>query len=175
MVAGTALVLYPKTLKSFPKTPYVVGGVPSLYKFLAQQPPDSLTASLANEADNIPAYTKRSILVGKEYALPFHPQYYAKFSEKMIDLINAQYSEDIKQVINFINKYNIKFWLVDVGAFQPEYIGKNSWIKQYQPAATMAMSKLLLSSKLILPQLMKSCSVLETENLILLKTECMKK
>lgn len=173
-IVGAALVLYPTTLKTFPKTPYVVGSVPTLYKFLLSQPPDSLVASLAEEADNIPPFAKRPILVGKEYALPFHTKYYAQFSPRMTDLINAQYNQDISQVVNFIDKYGIKYWLLERNAFQPEYINKNTYIQQYQPAAKIAYSKLLQGSDFVLPKLIKSCTALETGNLFLLKAECIK-
>ncbi len=173
-IVGAALVLYPTTLKTFPKTPYVVGSVPTLYKFLSSQPPNSLVASLAGEADNIPPFAKRPILVGKEYALPFHTKYYAQFSPRMTDLINAQYNQDISQVINFIDKYDIKYWLLERNAFQPKYINKNTYIQQYQPAAKIAYSKLLQGSDFVLPKLIKSCTAIETENLFLLKAECIK-
>ncbi|BAZ12084.1 hypothetical protein NIES4071_39120 [Calothrix sp. NIES-4071] len=173
-IVGAALILYPTTLKTFPKTPYVVGSVPTLYKFLLAQPPDSLVASLAEEADNIPPFAKQPILVGKEYALPFHTKYYAQFSQRMTDLINAQYNQDIRQIVNFIDKYGVKYWLLERNAFQPEYVSKNTWIQQYQPAAKTASSKLSQESDFVLPKLIKSCTTLETENLFLLKAECIK-
>lgn len=174
-IVGAALVLYPTTLKTFPKTLYVVGSAPALYEFLQKQPTNSLVASLAEEADNIPHAAKQSILVGKEYALPFHTKYYAQFSQRMTDLINAQYSQDISQVVNFIDKYRVKYWLLERNAFEPDYISKNTWIQQYQPAAKIADSKLLQGSNFVLPGLIKSCGVVETGDLFLLEAECIKK
>jgi len=171
-LVGAALILYPSCLKVFPKTPYVVGGVPGLYKFLQQQPQDSLVASLAGEANNIPVFAQRSILVGSEYALPFHTKYYAQFRQRALDLIDAQYSQDLNHVIGFMRKYGVKFWLLERTAFKPEYIADNNWIKQYQPAATTAMVKLQHLDVPVLSKLMKSCAVFETESLALLKAEC---
>ncbi|OKH56331.1 hypothetical protein NIES2101_00700 [Calothrix sp. HK-06] len=173
-IIGAALVLYPTTLKTFPKTLYVVGSAPALYEFLQKQPTNSLVASLAEEADNIPPFAKQSILVGKEYALPFHTKYYAQFSQRMTDLINAQYSQDINQVVNFIDKYRVKYWLLERNAFEPEYISKSTWIQQYQPAAKIATGKLLQGSDFVLPGLIKSCGVVESGDLFLLKAECIK-
>lgn len=170
---STGLILYPVTLKVFPKTPYVVGGVPGLYQYLQNQPEDSLVASLAPEADNIPPFAKRSTLVGKEYALPFHITYYTQFRQRVIDLINAQYSEDIKQAIAFIHKYNVKFWLLDRTAFNPEYIASNTWIQQYQPFADKALAELKKGITPALAKVTKSCTVFENKNLVLLKAECL--
>lgn len=172
VVVIAALVLYPSCLKVFPKTQYVVGGVPGLYKFLQQQPKDSLIASLTSETDNLPTFAKRSILVGKEYALPFHTKYYAQFRPRAIDLINAQYSSDLNQVKGFIHKYGVNFWLLDRAAFRPEYIADN-WIRQYQAAAGEAMAKLKQGSTPALLKLMKRCTVFETESLVLLQTKCL--
>ncbi|MBV8885904.1 MAG: hypothetical protein JO235_18180 [Chroococcidiopsidaceae cyanobacterium CP_BM_RX_35] len=172
VVVVAALVLYPCSLKSFPKTLYVKGGVPALYQFLQQQPKDSLVASLTSEADNLPTFAKRSILVGKEYALPFHTRYYAQFRQRAIDLIDAQYSLELKQVKGFIHKYGVNFWLLDQAAFQPGYIANNNWIKQYQPAAAEAMAKLMQGETPALSKLINRCAVLQPESLIVLQARC---
>ncbi len=167
----TGLILYPSSLKFFPRTPYVSGGVPELYKFLQQQPQDSLIASLAGETDNVPVFAKRSILVGKEYALPFHTRYYTQFHQRAIDLIEAQYSPNINQVKHFIHKYGITFWVLERSAFKPEYIADNSWIRQYQPAAE-AIAKLKQGTVPVVSRFMKPCAAFEAESLVVLKAEC---
>lgn len=165
-----ALALYPYSLEVFPKTSYVSGGVPALYQFLQQQPKDSLIASLTGETDNLPTFAKRSILVGKEYALPFHTRYYAQLRQRVIDLIDAQYSPDLNQVKSFIHKYGVTFWLLERTAFTPEYLADN-WIKQYQPT-TEAIVKLKQGNTPALLRLIKRCAVLEPESLVLLQTKC---
>jgi hypothetical protein len=169
-LAGAALVSYPSSLKVFPKTLYIVGETPALYQFLQQQPKDSLIASLASEVDNLPTFAKRSILMGREYALPFHTGYYAQFRERAIDLINAQYTTELEQVKGFIRKYDVNFWLVDRTAFTPDYIAE-SWIKQYQPAVE-AMAKLKQGTTPALLNLMHRCAVFETKGLVVLQTKC---
>ncbi|MEH2279796.1 MAG: hypothetical protein V7K90_00415 [Nostoc sp.] len=175
MIFGAGLVLYPSSfsLKVFPKTLYVVGQVPTLYNYLQKQPQNIVIASTSEEADNIPIFAQRTILVGKEYALPFHTKYYAQIRQRMVDLINAQYTEDINQIKDFIQKYHVTFWLLERSAFIPEYITKNTWLQQYQPAAQEANAKLQKALP-VLATLINSCAVLETDNLVLLKTECIK-
>ncbi len=168
------LILYPSTLKFFPRTPYVSGHLPELYKFLQRQPQDSLIASLSGETDNVPVFAKRSVLVGKEYALPFHTRYYAQFRQRMIDLIDAQYSPDLNEVKHFIHKYGVDFWVLDSSAFKPEYIAHNSWIKQYQPAAAEATANLKQGIPAV-SKLMQPCTVFQEESLVVLKAECVEK
>ncbi len=173
LILGAGLVLYPSSLKVFPKTPYVEGQFPTLYNFLQKQPQNIVIASTSEEADNIPIFAQRTILVGKEYALPIHTKYYAQFRERMLDIINAQYTEDINQIKDFIQKYKVTFWLLERSAFTPEYITKNTWLQQYQPEAQQANAKLQKNLP-VLATLINSCTVLETDNLVLLKTECIK-
>ncbi|OYD96346.1 hypothetical protein CDG76_05945 [Nostoc sp. 'Peltigera membranacea cyanobiont' 210A] len=172
-ILGAGLVLYPSSLKVFPKTPYLEGQAPTLYNFLQKQPQNIVIASTSQEADNIPIFAQRTILVGKEYALPIHTKYYAQFRQRMIDLINAQYTDDINQIKDFIQKYHVTFWLLERSAFLPEYITKNTWLQQYQPAAQQANANLQKALP-VLATLINSCAVIETDNLVLLKTECIK-
>lgn len=179
-VLGAVLILYPLMLRlnsyPFPNTGYRVGKVPPLYEFFAQQPKDTLIASLAIEANNLPTFSQRSILVGREYAISaFHPQHYTQVRQRAIDLINAQYSPTLKQVQIFIQTYGVDFWLLEREAFTPEYVAKNSWLRQFQPAAAEATARLEQGTTPALSQVMERCSVLETGDLVVLQAECIAK
>jgi len=155
----------------------IIGGAPKIYQFFAQQPKDILIASLAEEIDNVPAFSKRSILVSKEYALPFHLGYYNQIRQRAIDLINAQYSPSLSSLQGFIRKYNIDFFLVDRNAFQPEAIlnnpGLKNWLMQFQPATNEAIARLQRQEKLAIVPLIKPCTVLKANNLVVLKAQCL--
>lgn len=173
---GAALVLHPVYLKlkniPFPRTDYVVGGAPSLYEFFAQQPKDILIASLAEEANNLPTFSKRSILVGREYANPYHVGYYRQISQRATGLIRAQYSQDLSEVQNFIRTYGVDFLLLDRTAFTPEYMANHRWVNYFQPTATETLAKLDQGTIPALSSFMEHCSVLETGSLIVLQAKC---
>jgi hypothetical protein len=156
-----------------------IGSAAKVYEFFAQQPQDILIASLAEEIDNIPAFSKRSVLVSKEYALPFHLGYYRQIRQRAIDLINAQYSPNLAVIQSFIQKYQIDFFLVDRGAFDAKIIlnnpGLRNWLTQFQPATDEAIARLDRQEKLAIVPLMKSCTVLRTKNLSVLNAECILK
>ena len=78
----------------------------------------------------LPTFSQRSILVGREYAIPYHFGYYSQFRQRVVDLTQAQYSQNIADVKTFIQKYQIDFWLLDGGAFTPQYIQNNSLLRQ---------------------------------------------
>ncbi len=167
-----ALVLHPNFTKRFPRTSYVVGEVPSLYQFFSQQPQDILVASLAIEANNLPVFSKRSILVGAEgYPVPYHKGYYAKIRDRAVDLIAAHYSPDVEEVRRFIEKYGVDFWLVEKGAFTSAYLKRDRWIMQYQ-SAKKAIALLDGGSVPALARLIDQCSALEVKDLVILRSDC---
>ena len=171
-LVGAALVFYPSFVKGFPLAKYKIGEVPALYEFFQKQPKDILIASLAEEANNLPTFSQRSILVGREYAIPYQVGYYRQFRQRTIDLIRAQYSPDLAQVQNLLRTYGVDFWLLERAAFTPEYVANNQWIRQYQPAAGEALVNLEQGTTPALSKVMKRCSVFETEGLVVLQAEC---
>jgi hypothetical protein len=172
VILAVVLLFYPNFSGRFPTTDYRQSGEVSLYKFLQQQPQDILIATLADEADNIPTFAQRSILVGREYALPFHLGYYSQIRQRTSDLIDAQYSQDLVAAKQLIQKYKVSFWLVERTAFQPEYLTKKTWLQSFQPAFKKALNSLEQENTPALAKLTKRCSVLETEKFTVLKAEC---
>lgn len=173
LIFSCVVIFYPNLFwqKAFPKTGYVVGRLPGLYEFIRKQPKDSLIVSLTNEVNNLPTFGRRSILVGQEYANPYHVGYYTKLRQRYQDLIQAQYSLDLAEIKKFINKYDADFWLLDPLSFTRQEV-ENKFIKQYQPAATEAL-KTIESGKLpVLSNFQKSCAVWQQDGYSLLSAEC---
>lgn len=170
---GTTLVLYPSFIKDFPYTAYQVGKAPALYQFFQKKPKNILIASLANEVNFIPTFARRSILVGREYAIPYHLGYYRQFRQRTLDLIRAQYSPDLAEVKDFIQRYKVDFWLLDARAFTREYFANNDWLQAYQPATGEALDGLKMGTLPALSRVIKSCKVIETENLVVLGAACL--
>jgi len=168
---GAVLILYPTEVDSRYKT----GEAPRLYEFLANQPKDTLVAGLPDETDNLPIFAGRSVLVARETALPFHKNYYGQIRQRAIDLINAQYAADLAELQGFIRNYGVTFLLVDREAFTPDYVARDKWIMQYQPAASEAIARLKEGVEPALFRLMDQCSVLETNGMVLVSAECIVK
>ncbi|HXG92676.1 MAG TPA: hypothetical protein VNN73_09960 [Blastocatellia bacterium] len=167
-----ALVLPQAVTGSWIDTRYKKGEHPELYEFLSRQPKDALVASLSNEADNLPVFARRSILVGKETAIPFHKGYYSQIRQRAIDLIHAQYSPHLSELQSFIQKYGIAFLLVDDDTFTPEYITGDKWIMLFQPAAKEAAAKLKEGVVPALQKLVEKCAALKANGLTLVSAEC---
>jgi hypothetical protein len=169
---GLALLVYPNTMRHFPKTNYESGSTPALYQFFAQQPQDSLIASVLKEADDLPSFTGRSILVGREYAIPYHVGYANQFRQRVTDLIRAQYSLDASDLVNFIRTYDIHFWLLNRDIFNTEVM-QDSWIEQYPDVLDEALDHVEQGTP-ILKKMLNRCDVFRDpeSNLIVLQTSC---
>ena len=177
---AVAILGYPHILQyknyPFPNTRYIAGEFPSLYKFFEQQPKDIIIASLAEEANNLPSFAKRSILAGGEgYALPYHPTYYNEIRQRTVNMIEAQYSANISEVKDFINNYGVDFWLLDKKALTVEYVAKDRWLKQYQPIRDEVLAHLKKGTLPTLSKVMNSCNIFDNDNLIVLQAECIVK
>jgi hypothetical protein len=171
-IFGAATVLFPATWGDFPKTNYIVGRYPSLYEFLAEQPKDSLVASLSAEANNLPTFAQRSVLVSWELSFPYQVGYDAIMRPRVMDLIRAQYSQDLDKVRNFINEYGVDFLLVDAAAFTSDYLRENSWFKQWKTLAQEIGQTLEAGTTPALAPLLERCRIVESKDVFLLASEC---
>jgi hypothetical protein len=169
---GAILAFYPHLLEKFPNSNYIVGKTPALYVFFQEQPKDILIASLSDEVDNLPTFSKRPILVGWEYANPYHVNYERQIRQRATDLIHAQYTQDLAEVQNFIQTYGVDFFLLERAAFTPKYITTNPWFRQWQPLAKEILVMLDRGSIPAMSGLMQRCSAFETEELVVLEAKC---
>ncbi len=155
----------------FPKKINIVGLEPKLYEFFQQQPKDTMIASLSFEADNLPTFTKRSVLIAKEHAIPYHLDYYNQIRQRATDLIYAQYSPNLELVRDFIKTYNIRYILLDENAFTKEYLDRNFWFQQWDLLAeTISIS--LEKNTPALVNTKEKCSVYQSNNFIVIDASC---
>lgn len=174
-ILGTA-IYYPHTLIRFPVTLYVKGSDVGLYEFLKQQPKDILIASLAEDTNsNLPSFTQRSIFVGREQSIPYHWGYYSQFRQRIIDLIEAEYSSDLDELKQFITTYKIDLFLLDRETFNPRYLSNDGWLKQFQPYVTEVQQKLERGETPAIANFMEDCAVFSENNLVVLDANCIAK
>ncbi|MEG3870939.1 hypothetical protein QUB36_00645 [Microcoleus sp. AT8-B1] len=169
-----AVVLYPALVKKFPTVGYVEGKMPALYKFFEQQPKDILIASIATDTDHLPTFSQRSVLVAKEYAVPYQKGYYSRYLQRLNDLIRAQYTPDRAVLQNFINQYGVDFWMIDRNALSLQYIKDDGWLNQFDsiPEASLSLEQGKIPA---LASAMTSCAVFQNEILVVLDASCIVK
>lgn len=171
---AVAVILYPCFVEDFPSVGYVEGKMPELYKFFQQQPKNILIASIAGEADNLPTFSQRSVLVAKEYAVPYQKGYFSRYLQRINDLIRAQYTPDRAILQNFINKYGIDFWMLDRNALTLQYVEDYGWIDDFDatPEAMLALKQGKIPA--LVPAI-TSCAVFQNEIVVVLDASCIVK
>jgi len=163
---------YPLLMDEYPNPDYVTAEGAAMYGFLAEQPKDTVIASLSAEANNIPALSKRSVLSSSETANPYHLGYYRQVQTRTEDLMTAQYSGDPDVVVDFIQKYGVDLWLVDGPAFKPQYIERNAWLRQIDPVATEAVQRLRRGEQPVLTTTIRPCQGFRQQGRIVLDAQC---
>lgn len=181
-----AIVFYPVTLEQFPRTSYQVGTQVDLYQFFKLQPQDSLIASLEPETDNFPSFSQRSVLVAQEYSIAYHMGYYKQFRQRLLELIQAQYSPSLQPMARLIENYGVDFFILNKYAFSPEYIVNNIWLNGLRTsiaaegddlAASIQQSYESLQAGKIpaIAQTLGTCSIYQTSSVLVLDAQCISK
>lgn len=168
---SSLLAFYPFYTVGFPNTGFERGKADSLYTYLLQQPTSVRVASLSPIADQIPLFSQRSVLVAREYAVPYHVGYANQFRQRVQALIQAQYTLDPNQLRQFLQTYPVDFWLIDNDSFDPDQIPKQ-WIRQYPAAIRQARSN-LKQGRPIVQQRSRQCTVLQDQDWRLLSAGCL--
>ena len=174
VLLGGALLFYPAYTNRYAGSSYFVGEATKLYRFFAQQPKDVRIASLAREADNLPTFAARSVLVSREYGLSYQTGYLRQFRRRAIDLINAQYSLDPVALDAFIQTYRIDFWLLDRQESFAAASLQKSWIRQYPDAFQTALTHVQQGTP-VLQRLARPCTVIRDRDLQVLSAKCILK
>jgi hypothetical protein len=152
-----------------------VGESPTIYQYLAQQPKDALTASLSPTVDRIPAFAQRPILVGREFALAYHPKYYQEIQDRAVSLIQAQYAPNLSMLQQVVKRYGIDFWLVDNTTFEPNYLLQQDWLvhSSFKDIVRTTARNLQRGQAPALAQVVDKCTVASAKMQKLLDAACL--
>lgn len=175
MMAGFTIITvgYPLLLNSFLDVVYVKSNRVALYEYIKEQPKDIRIASLAKEAENIPAFTGRSVLLSGGHSIAYHQGYYGQIRDRTLDLIAAQYSPDLSVLKSVIDKYDIDFWLVDESSFNLAVLPKQ-WLKQFGTEWATAINQ-LQEQPSALQQYLPNCTVVGDQGKTLISASCLLK
>lgn len=165
--ASLFVMIYPHWRTTIPQNSYVKGKSAGLYSFLQMQPKNSVVAILGSEADMVPTFAQRSVLVSPECASPFHQGYYRQIRERGQDLIRAEYTPRLDDVREFIRKYHVDLWVIDRRDFQPGYLSQTFWFKDIANTAEIEQS-LKEGQEPVLIRLIPICKIWESARNIVL-------
>ncbi|MGF1513888.1 MAG: hypothetical protein ACFB5Z_09360 [Elainellaceae cyanobacterium] len=166
------LLAYPAFVENFPLTKYKSGLSPRIERFFRAQPVGSRVASIAEAASNLPAFAARPVVVGREYAIPYHLGYYRPFRERAIALTKAQYSPDLAELQATIRRYDIDFWLLEGNTFDADYVS-DSWVAQYQADFQAALAPFYSGAEPALANAAPACRAVKAQSLQVIDADCL--
>ncbi|NJR38117.1 MAG: hypothetical protein HC781_03750 [Leptolyngbyaceae cyanobacterium CSU_1_4] len=151
-----------------------IGNNAAIYEFLAAQPKDILIASLDDEADNIPAFAQRSVLVSGEFAFAFHVNYYGEMRQRAEATLQAQYSPNLLDMQRFIQYYGVDFFLVHKDFLEPQYLLTKVWLvnSSFQRQVFETATQLQAGKIPALAGAVERCAIATTQTLHLLDAHC---
>ncbi len=150
---------------------YGVGKASAVYGFFASQPRDVRIASLSIEANNIPSFSRRSVLVSRETLIPYHTGYFRPARARVLDLLRAEYASDPRVLADFVRRTRPDFFLVESDAFTPTWV-RQAWIGQFHPQSDEIARALERGSVPALARVLDRCAVLYERNLVVLPAAC---
>ena len=154
---------------------WVIGQPASVFEHIAQSPKDSLVASLVTDInDNVPAFSRRSVLTGREFALPFHRNFYAEMQKRAEDLVRSQYTPDPAVLSAFINTYGLDIWILDKNFANPAYLNNQTWLlnSSMRPVVKAAQEQLQQGMQPAIANTISDCATFQAANLIVLNAQC---
>ncbi|MEM9805188.1 MAG: hypothetical protein AAF959_07895 [Cyanobacteria bacterium P01_D01_bin.56] len=173
LVIGFSVITvgYPTLLNSFLNVVYINSDRTALYSYLEKQPPDIRVASLTKEAENIPTFTGRSVLISPGHSLAYHQGYYSQIRLRILNLMAAQYSSDLVQLKAVIKFHDIDFWLLDETSFDADAL-ERQWFSQFAVETAMVREQIKQRSP-ALQKLVPECTVVQDQGKILLSADCL--
>lgn len=94
----------------------------AVYRFVASLPKDTVLAGDPDLMTNIPLFSKRSVLFRELFPRPDAP---------IADYFDIQYSESLPPVLDFCQRYQISYLVLDTREFEQDYLVQGRFF--YQP------------------------------------------
>jgi hypothetical protein len=154
---------------------WIMGQQPAVYQFLAAQPKSTLIGSLSREADNLPAFSQRSVFVSRELALAYHPLFYQLMQQRISNLLEIYYSSDLNTVQTLLQQTHLDYLVIDRQFANPDYLLQQDWLihSSLQSTVQQFADALQQGTRPALTQVIDRCTVLAEKDLIILDTRCM--
>jgi hypothetical protein len=113
-----------------------------IYEFVASLPKDAVLAGDPDIMTNIPLFSKRSVLFR---------ELFPKTNAPIVEYFDAQYAENPQTTLDFCQRYQISYLVLDTRDFAPGYLAKGDFF--YQPWNDRIVETVAGRSNFFLPQL----------------------
>lgn len=117
-----------------------------IYEFIGSLPKDAVLAGDPVVMSGIPLFSQRSVLFRD-----LHPNMNPNAPIFILDFFDAQYAESAETVLDFCQRYNVSYLVLDTTDFTPDYLAKGDFF--YQPYNERIVEMVAGRSNFVLPRL----------------------
>lgn len=150
---------------------------PTITEYLSNQPKDVLVAGAPTEADSVPAFAERRVLVAREYALPYQMGYYGELQRRTRDLIEAYYAESPRRVAEIADHYGVDLFLVNRAAFDRGTFA-DAWAGEFEPFTSQIEGEIegrpRRGGRFALLELARRCAVVDDGEVAVVPAMCLR-
>ncbi len=92
-----------------------------MLSFVSTLPKDALVAGHPMDMDNVPLLARRKVLANRELSLPYYVGYYAEVRQRLLDMLEAYYATDWRELEDFVDRYDISAMVVRKAHFEERF------------------------------------------------------
>ena len=152
------------------------GGVRSgrhgdLYRFVAGLPKDSMIASLHMEANNLPTFSQRSVLVSREHLQPYSLGYFDAMKRRLIAVARGVYAPEPAHLRDLIEERGVDYLVIhdsEIGA-----VRSGAWWTGVIPEVVAELDRTLGEGATpALEPLIQPCGVFRSDGFSVVDASC---
>ena len=167
ILIALALALYPVPFDGN----FVQDRTPEITAYLRSLPPDALVVGAPTDADSVPAFSGRRVLVNREYALAYHLGFYREVERRARDTIDAYYAESPRQVQEFATRYGVSVFLVNETAFDPA-TAADAWSGAFAPYTDEVVRRVENGRRFALQDAVRRCGAVTEGDVTAMSAAC---
>jgi hypothetical protein len=151
---------------------FVVDRTPAITEYLRALPPDALVVGVPTEADSVPAFSGRRVLVNREYALAYHLGFYRQVERRARDVVEAYYADSPDALVELARRYGVTVFLVNRAAFDPA-TAVDAWAGNFEPYSSDVLRRTERARRFALEDAVRRCGALTEHEVTVVPAACL--
>jgi hypothetical protein len=168
LLAAGGLAIYPARFDGN----FVVDRTPAITEYLRELPPDALVVGVPTEADSVPAFSGRRVLINREYALAYHLGYYREVERRVEDVVEAYYADSPRALVDLTSRYGVTVFLVNRAAFDPA-TAVDAWAGSFAPYTSEVSRQVERGGRFALEDAARRCGALTEQDVTVVPAACL--
>jgi hypothetical protein len=163
------LVLYPAHFDGN----FVRDRTPEVSAYLRTLPPETVVLAPPIEADSIPAFSGRRVVMNREYALAYQLGFYREVERRVRDGIAAYYAESPREIVELADRLGVGAVVVDPAAFDRSAAAE-VWAGSFEPYTSLVLDRLQGRRRFGLLDERRRCSAMSEGELTVMLITCLR-